>query len=620
MDLINAIKTVDPFSKKEPLKPLLTPWGSTLSKKLHTEGGHQKAASLVLPEYPRPQLQRKSFLPLNGYWKYAFTADSSHPHTFDGEILVPFSPEALLSGVCRQLKPNQYLWYERTLPMPVSMEDAPVNCRTILHFEAVDQYAVVYVNGRCVKKHLGGYLPFEADITDFLHSGKNLLSVCVKDLSDTSWHSRGKQRLKRGGMFYTAQSGIWQTVWLEQVPEIYVTKASVSCSFDTYTFSVLVTLNKPLDPSAAAFHTALCTLLDSTENPISSKELICVNQEASSIVANYSCTFTLENPMTWTPDTPNLYYFRINIGNDSVLTYSAMRSFAVEKNTNGIPLFCLNHKPLFLNGVLDQGYWSDGLYTAPSDQALIYDITKMKALGFNMIRKHIKIEAARWYYHCDRLGMIVWQDMVNGGTSYHTPFVTWMPALFPATKQLIDDTRSRLLSRKSRRGRQEWLTECDKTIEHLGSFPCISTWIPFNEGWGQFDSSAVTDHIRAKDPSRTIDSASGWFDQGAGDFHSIHNYFDRQYATLSQRACAITEYGGYACRIAGHISVSKSYGYRRYDTKEAFRKAFVTLLTKEILPLINQGLSAAVYTQLSDVEEEVNGILTYDRRVCKLDR
>lgn len=621
MDLFNAVKTVNFFSKKEALTPLFTPWGETLLRKLE-KNPHRNPAEFVLPEYPRPQMQRSDFLSLNGYWKYAICPDASHPAAFDGRILVPFSPEALLSGVGRQLRPDEYLWYERTL----SISELPHKKRAILHFGAADQYAVVYINGKCVRKHLGGYLPFEVDITDYLHAGKNRLSVCVRDLSDTSWHSRGKQRLKRGGMFYTAQSGIWQTVWMEWVSDLYIRNTYISCDYDAKQFTVLVTLNKPLESFSTADGSpgakepsAFCTLLDVNKRPLTEASLLCVSEAASSIIANYTCTFTLENPTDWTPEHPYLYYFEIKAGTDCVLSYSAMRCFAVEKNKNGIPLFCLNHKPCFLNGVLDQGYWPDGLYTAPSDEAFIYDISKMKELGFNMIRKHIKIEAARWYYHCDRLGMIVWQDMVNGGSSYLTPFVTWMPTLFPATTQLVDDTRSHLLSRKSRKGRTEWKLECDRTIEHLRCFPCISTWVPFNEGWGQFDSCSITDFIHAKDPERTVDSASGWFDQGAGEFHSIHNYFDRQYATLSERACAITEYGGYACKTAGHISVKKSYGYKTFENSDAFQQAYKKLMKEEILPLKEQGLSAAVYTQLSDVEEEVNGILTYDRRVCKLD-
>lgn len=606
MNLLDAVKTGSLFSQKEPLTHLLTPWGEDL----YTAFKNGQEDFSVLPEYPRPQMRRDSFMNLNGIWRYAFTPNASHPKAFDGEILVPFSPEALLSGVSRQLQPTEYLWYERTL----TFSEIPSQMRAILHFGAVDQCAAVYINGKCVKKHLGGYLPFEADITKFLHDGENLLSVCVRDLSDTSFYSRGKQKLKRGGMFYTAQSGIWQTVWLEWVPETYIKNVFISCDYDQKQFTVLATLNKPLDKRASLQG----TLLNAQKEPIACQSLSCVNEAASSIVANYSGTFIVPDAVSWSPDSPYLYYFRIQAGKDSVLCYSAMRSFAVEKNANDIPLFCLNHKPLFLNGVLDQGYWPDGLYTAPSDKALIYDIRKMKELGFNMLRKHSKLESARWYYHCDRLGMIVWQDMVNGGSSYFTPLVTWMPALFPTVRERIDDTRSHLLSRSSQRGRAHWKQECDQTIDYLRVFPCISTWVPFNEGWGQFDSSAATDFIRAKDPERTIDSASGWFDQGAGDFHSIHNYFDKQYATLSERACAITEYGGYTCQIPGHASTSHTYGYRHFSDQQSFCTAFHALMKQEILPLANQGLSAAIYTQLSDIEEEANGILTYDRRVCKL--
>jgi hypothetical protein len=299
-----------------------------------------------------------------------------------------------------------------------------------------------------------------------------------------------------------------------------------------------------------------------------------------------------------------------------------MRSFSVEPDANGIYRFCLNHKPYFLMGVLDQGYWPDGLYTAPSDEALIFDIQEMKRLHYNMMRKHIKIEAARWYYHCDRLGMIVWQDMVSGGSSYAKPVVSYLPTLFPKVFGRMSDGPShyKTFSRGSAEGRSEWIGEMLGTIRHLYNVPSIATWVLFNEGWGQFNAAGATIMAKEVDDTRPIDQASGWFDEGSGSFRSVHNYFRplSVEADKAGRAFVISEYGGLACHIDGHSSVDRIYGYKKYDTLDDLGVAYYNLINADMKPLIAKGLSGAVYTQLSDVEEEVNGLMTYDRRITKI--
>lgn len=332
----------------------------------------------------------------------------------------------------------------------------------------------------------------------------------------------------------------------------------------------------------------------------------------------FLCALPEEIPfLPWTPEHPYLYPLSVEAGEDHVESYFAMRTVDACRDEKGIPRFCLNHEPVFLNGVLDQGYWPDGLMTAPADEAFVYDICFAKSLGFNMIRKHIKVEPLRWYYHCDRLGIIVWQDMVNGGSSYNIPLVSYLVTVLPFMGKRVRDDHYRLLSRESREGREEWERECHDTVKHLKGVPSIAIWGLFNEGWGQFDSARITDDIRAQDPTRLIDSASGWFDQGAGDFRSVHNYFRKLKVEKSpDRIFAITEYGGLSCQVKGHASTESVYGYQKFDTPEEMERRFLELRAT-VESLICQGLSAAVYTQLSDIEEEVNGLVTYDRKFVK---
>lgn len=460
MNLLAALASVRIFPGKASHQTLTTRWGKALDPQ------H------ILEEYPRPQMIRDQYINLNGEWNYTVLSEKN-TITKEGTLLVPFSPEAPLSGAGFQLKPHEKMLCERLLPVKCLPSDGS---RCILHFGAVDQYAKVLVNGKVVISHVGGYLPFSADITDALQEGSNALTVHIEDRSDTSYHSVGKQKLKRGGMFYTAQSGIWQTVWMEWVPAVYVKELELTPLYEKETVHVSLLLNHPISGCSDA-KAVVCHVRDMDGRLISKG--ICTNQSDS--LCCYSCYCDVNNMHPWNPDDPYLYTMEIQAGEDKVTGYFAMRTFTIEPDKKGLPRFCLNHEPLFLNGVLDQGYWPDGLYTAPSDEALIYDIQTMKNLGFNMIRKHVKVETARWYYHCDRLGMIVWQDMVNGGT-YNAPFMTWLPALFPKFKLHTSDRIHPLFGRKNVHGREEFIRECKETVAALKAFPCISTWVIFNEG------------------------------------------------------------------------------------------------------------------------------------------
>lgn len=610
---------------KDALKSIIKPHEDDILTPLSTVFGENLDKEHILPEYPRPQMVRDSYINLNGSWEYAITGTDTPPSVFQGSILVPFSPEAPLSGVNRQLHPEEYLWY-RTL-LPVNYAALHSGKRLILHFGAVDYLAALYINGQIVLTHEGGYLPFEADITPWLLPENNILLLKVQDFTETRSQARGKQTLKRGGIFYTAQSGIWQSVWMEWVNPSYIKNLRIQTDFDSRRVSVDLFLH--LDASLTCeIDFSLSALFHGRE--LASQTLTFPmpehnNSPSSDFHARLEFTIPEDDFHPWSPESPSLYDLKFFFGKDHVRSYFAMRLFSIEKHKEitdkEIPVFCLNHKPYFLMGVLDQGYWPEGLYTAPSDEALIYDITVMKDMGFNMLRKHIKVENARWYYHCDRLGMIVCQDIVNGGSTYHMPVISYLPTLCPRLASHIKDSHYAALSRKDKAARIQWEKECMETVEILSFFPSVAIWVPFNEGWGQFDTERITNLIYEKDSTRPIDSASGWFDQGCGSFISVHNYFRPLKVPVKKwqnRAFFLSEYGGFACHIKGHSSVSRVFGYKRYDTPEEFQRAYDDLMQKSLFPLQKQGLSGAVYTQLSDVEEEVNGILTYDRKVNKL--
>lgn len=597
-------------------------------KQLYTRWGKNLDRDHVLEEYPRPLLMREDYQILNGWWDYAFTIDYKQPQQYEGRILVPFSPETALSGVGRQLKPDEYLWYRRNFNLPGWEREKGQN-RILLHFGAVDQSCEVRINGHKVKRHTGGYLPFEVDISRYAQESANELIVAVKDLSDASYHSKGKQKLNAGGMFYTAQSGIWQTIWLEKVPETYIKeiktvpdiekkiiRIKVSSSYSTDKKNVdKLSRNLPIEIKIRKPGLYPDPVVKPSQ--ISTEDML---ETAVQAVSDKWIEIPIESISLWNCETPYLYYFEVKLGDDRAISYFAMRKFSLETKVHEeFPRICLNGEVQFQNGVLDQGYWPESLYTPPSDAAMIFDIREMKKTGFNMVRKHLKIEPQRWYYHCDRLGIVVWQDMVNGGSYYKHWFVTYGATLLSWLRIPMRDVYPRLLSREAKAGRLEFIREMKETIRLLGNHPSIAAWVIFNEGWGQFQTEDMTRIVRRLDPNRLIDQASGWFDQGGGDFSSLHNYFFKLFIRPErERASVLSEFGGYSYREPGHSAKEKLYGYGIYKNKKDLEKRFLERW-QGVRNLIPQGLSASIYTQWTDVEEEVNGVFTYDREVRKIE-
>ena len=603
-------------------------------KQLYTRWGERLDSEHILQEYPRPILIRNTdYTILNGEWEYTFTENSERPVEYGGKILVPFSPECILSGVARQLKPEEYLWYRKEILLErwnVKTERRHM----LLHFGAVDQMCKVFVNDTLVTEHIGGYLPFSADITDYICEGKNELVVMVQDDSDTSYHARGKQKLESGGMFYTAQSGIWQSVWLEEVSDKwvkhidtrikkYVEKERSEGCLETVKIEIYVESNKINEKIPLEIEIRFPEIYSDSGSNLSETEVMMTVQGKT----NSWIEVEIPNPKCWNCEKPYLYYMHVkmqgyrpgNVCVDEVESYFAIRRFEIKNDRHNIPRMYLNGKEHFQKGVLDQGYWPDGLYTGPSDEALIFDICEMKRMGFNMVRKHIKIEPERWYYHCDRLGMIVWQDMVNGGERYHHWFVTYLANVMSWPGLTMKDNHSRLLSRQNQDGRNEFVREVKETIKLLKNHPSICTWVIFNEGWGQFETKKITDMVRNLDPGSMIDSASGWFDQGTGDFQSVHNYFyPLKVKPEKIRAAVLSEYGGFTFGVEGHVASEKKYGYGSYKTVSKYKKAYEQLEDK-VIHLKEKGLCGCVYTQWSDIEDEINGIYTYDRKINKLE-
>ena len=565
---------------------MLTPWGEALDRE------HP------LPEYPRPQLRRNSYLNLNGIWEYAITKTAEKPAAMQGEIVVPFSPETPLSWVGHILQPDEYLWYRRSVTLP---EGFFRGGRLLLHFGAVDQCCTVWVNGRKAGSHTGGYLPFALDVTELIEGDAFTLELRVTDPTDTGSLSRGKQRLKSTGIWYTPQSGIWQTVWMECVPENYLRSLRITPKPEENAVHIRLEAD---DPAMAAV--TICR-----DGGIIAEGQTDENGEST-------LTIPAEELRLWSPEDPFLYDVSIVLpGGDRVESYFGMRAFGIGKDEKGLPRLLLNGKPYFQNGLLDQGYWSDGYYTAPSDEALIHDIAEMKRLGFNMLRKHIKVEPLRWYYHCDRLGMLVWQDMMNGGESY-SPLSIYV---FSNLGLRVKDDRYRYFSRSDEAGRTHYYEELGQMIDLLYNTVSLALWVPFNEGWGQFDALKAAEFIRKRDDTRPIDHASGWYDQGGGDIKSIHWYFrpyHHKQPPKEQRPICLTEYGGYNCAVPGHCwGEGAEFGYKKIADPAEFNRAFQKLMEEQIIPAKERGLAAAVYTQVSDVEGERNGLLTYDRKVCK---
>ena len=566
-----------------------------------------------LAEYPRPAMRRDSCEILNGPWQYAITQTAEYPAAWQGSILVPYSPEAPASGVGRTLQPGQWLHYHRLFAPP-----AGEGGRVLLHFGAVDYACAVQVNGHLAGGHRGGYWPFTLDITDLLNgTGRNSLWVAVQDPTGHGTQARGKQTLKPGGMFYPAQSGIWQTVWLERVPDNYIQTLTVTPDYDARTVTVRVHTAKP---GGAVNLWAMVRAGGVT-----------IAEDWGSDEADQDGEVTLniseEHFFPWSPDTPFLYDLTVGTnqgeeaGLDTVHSYFALRKWSCAPDAHGVLRFCLNDKPILLNGLLDQGYWPEGLYTPPSDAAVERELSEVKALGFNLLRKHAKIEPQRWYYHCDRLGLIVWQDIVNGGSAYNLWFVTYLTNVLQPLLRRFPDGKAcrRLLSRAKPAGREEYAHELADTVQALRCHPCIACWVPFNEGWGQFDAGKAVQALRTLDGTRLVDEASGWFDQGGGDVHSLHNYFYPLRIRPQKRTVALSEYGGIAWPMPGHEPPRKTYGYGTAKDRQELTARYKKLQLKTVLPQLEKGLSALVYTQLTDVEDEVNGLFTYDRAAVKPD-
>lgn len=560
---------------------------------LYTTWGESLNPDNVLQEYPRPQMKRDSYFNLNGYWHYAIS-DSKEANTHDGKILVPFSPESVLSGVSRVVAPEDYLFYYREVSLP----DDFMKSQLILHFGAVDQICEVWVNDHYVGDHVGGFTSFHFDITAYVTTHQFSIKVRVKDVTDTSYHQTGKQRIKRGGIWYTPQAGIWQTVWLESVPKNYIQSLKLTSLYDDQQIKVQ---------------------LDKVGNGAVNVEVYYKNELEGSAESDQSeIIVPIKHLYAWTPETPHLYDIKVIFGQDQVDSYIGMRHIERKKDSHGIYRFYLNHRPYFQSGVLDQGYYPEGLLTPPSDEAMVYDIEKMKEMGFNMLRKHIKIEPLRWYYHCDRLGMLVWQDMINGSEREDIIFHGLLANLGIHLK----DDRYKLFGRQSEAGRNQFIIELKEMILQLQSFTSIITWVPLNEAWGQFDAVKVEKVVRNLDDTRLIDHASGWSDQWSGDYHSRHTYFTKIRFNKKhgkKRIIALTEFGGYSLPIEGHrFNDEEIFGYKKYVSQVKLEEAYVNLYKQQVIPQIQNGLSVLIYTQLTDVEDEINGLITYDRKIDKI--
>lgn len=552
--------------------PLITQWGTQVTP----ETAHR--------EYPRPQMVRSRWLNLNGLWQFAVAKkDASRPDRFDRRILVPFPIESALSGVMARVAPDERLWYRCTFTRP----DSWVGNRVLLHFGAVDWDTEVWVNGRSVGQHRGGYDRFQFDITESLKAGdEQEIVVAVADATDAGTQPRGKQIRNPHGIWYTPTTGIWQTVWLEPVPKAYIESLRITADIDRAEIGVAAQI------VGDAAGKSICVEVYEGDHLVAT--------EASAVAP---VRVKIPAPKLWSPQEPFLYDLRVTLSTgdvrDQVASYCGMRKIALGKSPDGHTRMLLNDQFVFQYGPLDQGFWPDGLYAAPSDVALRYDIEITKRLGFNMARKHVKVEPERWYYWCDRLGLLVWQDMPSGDR--------YIRADSPDIQRTPESTAQ---------FEREWSAIIQSNYNH----PCIVMWVPFNEGWGQFDTARIVDFTRKLDPTRLVDSASGWTDRGVGDVHDIHVYPGPGMPRPEpKRAAVLGEFGGLGLPIEEHTWQAKAnWGYRSFTTSEALTDAFV-LLTRQLHPMVGQGLSAAVYTQTTDVEIEVNGLMTYDRARIKMD-
>lgn len=551
--------------------PLMTRWAKDVSPKN------------ALPEYPRPQMVREQWLNLNGLWDYAITAkDAAVPEKYDGKILVPYPVESALSGVMKRVDEKSRLWYRRVFETPQKWNGQ----RVLLHFGAVDWQTTAWVNGREVGRHQGGYDGFDFDITDALKpAGAQEIVVGVWDPSSAGTQPRGKQVLKPESIWYTPTTGIWQTVWVEPVPKAYISGVKVTPDVDKGEVEVSIGL-----VGGSNF----------VDGDFFEYKVFDGDQEIGNAIGPSGIVrIKVPNPKLWSPDSPHLYSLRMRTNSDAVQSYFGMRKISLGKDEKGITRIMLNNKFVFQNGMLDQGFWPDGLYTAPTDEALRYDIEMTKKLGFNLARKHVKVEPERWYYWCDKLGLLVWQDMPSGDAS-----------VGPGRGQITRTAESA----------KDYELELKAMIDGRRNHPCIVMWVVFNEGWGQFDTVRETNWVKQYDPSRLANCASGWNDFPAGDVIDMHNYPGPGSPKPTEtRAAVLGEFGGLGLGVDGHTWAKRTWGYRGMGGANELTRRYVTLLQKAYALKENPGLSAIVYTQTTDVETEANGMMTYDRALVKGD-
>ena len=559
--------------------------------KIKTSWGEQLDPKNVLPEYPRPIMERSDWKNLNGLWKYAITKKGDPtPAAYQGDILVPFAVESSLSGVGKMINEKEELWYQRTFDVPSAWRGKQI----LLHFGAVDWKAEVWVNDVKVGEHTGGFTPFYFDITSVLNKGNNDLVVKVWDPSDRGEQPRGKQIANPHGIWYTPVTGIWQTVWLEPVATQYITNLKTTPDIDNNSVKVEVAANT--------------TSADKVEVKVfDGKNLVAKGAALNGVPVELAMP---ANAKLWSPDSPFLYNMEVTLYKDGkaidqVKSYTAMRKYSIRKGQNGITRLQLNNKDYFQFGPLDQGWWPDGLYTAPTDEALVYDLKKTKDFGYNMVRKHVKVEPARWYTHCDQLGLIVWQDMPNGG-----PSPQWQARNYFNGTEVIRSAASEANYHK------EW----KEIIDCLYSYPSIAVWVPFNEAWGQFKTPEIVAWTKEYDPSRLVNPASGGNHYTCGDILDLHHYpGPNMFLYDPRRATVLGEYGGIGLVVEGNTWVNdkKNWGYVKFNTSDEVTNEYIKY-GKHLLELIRKGFSAAVYTQTTDVEGEINGLMTYDRKVIKM--
>ena len=546
---------------------------------------------IPLSEYPRPQFKRDSYICLNGLWEYTIKQTEEIPDVFDGQILVPYSPEVEKSGVNKKVNPDDYLFYRLKYEIPKEF----IKDKVIVHFGAVDQIAEVFINGKFAIKHVGGFLPFSLDIKPFLNDNNVEIVLRVQDTTNSSYHSSGKQSLKPEGIWYKQQSGIYMPVWMESVKEGYIEKLKITPDIDNSVVNIRFT------------------------SSIKKAKLLLNNQEIT-VEADKDNIIKIDNPILWSPENPHLYEFMVSNEVDKVESYFAMRKVSLIKNEKGKLVIALNNKEYFMKGVLDQGYYQDGLLTPNSDEDYINDIMLVKNLGFNVSRKHIKIESLRWYYRCDRLGLLVWQDFVNGCTKYDF----WLNQVPLFVRYKINDHKYKKFFRENEEGRKEAYQEFLDTIDLLYNSPCIVLWTIFNEAWGQFDAKEIYEKLKVIDPTRLYDHASGWHDQGSSDVKSMHIYKWKvkvpSKRKIKNRAFVCSECGAYILdKRLKEAKKKEGFIYLLFNNKEDFQKEYIRFINEEIIPAKRNGMSAFIYTQLSDVEEEMNGFITYDRKEIKVD-